>query len=440
MVTDTSLSPPAQQLLLGSLFGRESDPNISLKTIAPPTLDVLGAFYGYSDVSNALNNFTNAQQTIVLDLSKLQNYFQTYIKPGDNAPVKVLSILYRFHGQDMKLWASTATTGTLTISPDVQPTTSPNLCRRPRAGESNLLGLVWGDGKAVSPSNPQWPLAEVYNDKIFASMEFTPTTAFFDGLSPGSVNTCHVYYQYGITGDVQSVAGTTTKEIVLVPRNMQGFDPPAARGLLHPDESSPSFILRTSTTLPFGVESVASNSTWQLVCSPSQTSVYFIVVPANTLEEFNMPFSMLKIYIASLKKWAYLGMPQNSSWSALDGQPASFMIPGQGCSSNPADWALAFNYEIPSRNDEAGLMFGLSQYRGPNQAPYNSSFLIMHQHGSVARVMLMSLQMALHYLPGTTFEPQFMDRPDATPLTNGAMIALNAEDSVMDSCFVQTLA
>lgn len=439
VVPNTKVSPPTNTLLLCSYFGVQQAPSISIKMLAPPNLNVLGAYYGTLDVSDILASFVDDQQNLTLDLAKLSTYFGISMKPGNNVPVTVLSILYRYDGQDMRCWASTATTGSLTLSPDVQISSTPNLCRRPRSGESNVLALVWGDGTAQSQASPQWPLAEVYNDKIFTSMTFVPSSAYFDGLSPGAASTCHIYYQYGVTGDIQCASSAANGQIVLNPRNIQSFDPPPAQGLLRPDDPSPCFTLRTYSEMPVGVQSMPSNSTWQLTSGSGQTPATFMVVRTNTVSDGNAPFAMLKIYITSLQKWAYLGIPTQSSWPNLAGQPASFMVPGQGCSNNPADWALALNYEIPSRNDEAGIMLCASQYRAQTQAGYNPNFFILHQHGSTPVIMLMSLQSALHYLPGTTFGPKFLANPQVVSLNLDVMEASEETVDFTDSCLVQDL-
>ena len=220
--------------------GLEGD-TIVLSKGPAPRLTIHAASFGGAEVTQYVRNAVTFDQTLTTQANTWPPGLNTDPWTGVR---KVLSIMYQFGTGPLELLVALERTGSQVIAP-FQPARRSffNPSAGEYAGRTNILAIVWG-----AMQNHPAPVTSQLFTNLADNLPLACTNgAFgFDGL-PNVGKTAVVFYQYGLTGSIQCLAGRENNTVYLSPRNSDNGDPLSGRGLLRTTPQVNGFYLKPVT-------------------------------------------------------------------------------------------------------------------------------------------------------------------------------------------------
>ncbi|KZT05104.1 uncharacterized protein LAESUDRAFT_242089 [Laetiporus sulphureus 93-53] len=310
--------------------------------------------------------------------------------------VKTISILYQYGDTPMQCLFGNDDSGSLTITPTDTPRTT--FVNPQRAGGTNIIAVIWG---VMSGGKP---VAQNVIESIISTGTVVCTNVFFgfDG-EPGIGKTAQVFFQYGLTSTIQCAVGREQSTITLKPRSLAFSDPLLGRGLLHSDETSTGFRVRSPAT---GKYWTVFND--QIVASAADalTAAVFTYVPTTASTD------------PALAVWSPCGQLLGYALAKTEGSPA-LVVPVQSQSSR-------VDYELPASCGSSVLLLSLT--------PPSASRPTILSEAANGQILAASLGTALGNLDASKLYFEWV--PVANPPTLDAAVLAD----LLDPCAVSTFS
>ena len=287
---------------------------------APPRLLVQWADYGGVEFTDQIEALVTFDQTLTLDMTNaVSKYGWTDPWPGVH---KSMAILYQWEGRSLELLVAVDKGGIYTLDPNVPVPADRTLFFNPadtrNAGELNIIAMTWGAMQGQTK-----PVSSSVFEGVKDQSIFSPSNTFFgfDGL-PGVQKTACVFFQYGITGQVQCTSAKEDDRIPLwvrlADRSVEFGDPLPAKKLLanFDAERMRGFqlkLLKASQYVGVSLTPVTGGGsavgTLTLVDTPDQAAIFNVIrlVDGDKLPVLQVLFNQnTPLYVANINNLACL--------------------------------------------------------------------------------------------------------------------------------------